>query len=85
MKVSAITCKKCGDTLFSRTRHDMRWCTCGDVAIDGGFDYVRLAFNGAPPEVFSLEVKQTKEQLGKDWSTRKDKYGLIKKKEVNVK
>ena len=44
MKVQAIVCPKCGDTLFSRARHDFRYCSCGEVAVDGGFDYVRIVY-----------------------------------------
>lgn len=36
-----IKCKKCGDILESKTRHDFRYCSCGSVAVDGGQDYMR--------------------------------------------
>ena len=26
----------CGDTIFSRTRHDFRSCYCGNLSVDGG-------------------------------------------------
>lgn len=31
-----IQCKKCGDIIESKTVHDMKWCKCGAVAVDGG-------------------------------------------------
>lgn len=34
-------CKKCGDIIFSRSRHDYRTCKCGAIAVDGGMDYAR--------------------------------------------
>ena len=40
MIVNAIQCPRCGDTIYSRTRHDYRSCSCGSVSIDGGFDYM---------------------------------------------
>ena len=43
MKLYGIKCNKCQDVVFSRSRHDMRFCHCGAVAIDGGphrFNYV---------------------------------------------
>lgn len=40
--ISAIKCKKCGDIIFSKHRHDMVWCKCNTVAIDGGQDYLRI-------------------------------------------
>ena len=36
-----ITCKSCGDTIFSAHRHDMVSCSCGEVAVDGGNHYLR--------------------------------------------
>jgi hypothetical protein len=36
-----IKCNKCGDTPFSRNRHDFRYCKCGAVAVDGGQEYLR--------------------------------------------
>lgn len=38
-----IRCKKCGDVIESKYRHDMVWCSCGAVAIDGGNDYVKIS------------------------------------------
>ena len=26
----------CGDTIFSRTRHDFKSCYCGNLSVDGG-------------------------------------------------
>ena len=36
-----IKCKKCGDIIQSKHRHDMVWCSCHSVAVDGGTDYFR--------------------------------------------
>ena len=82
MIVNAIQCHQCGDIIFSRARHDFRGCTCGTVAIDGGFDYTKTTYN---PEVvkdgvklFKLEIEQTKPQLWDDWNSGNNQYGLIK-------
>lgn len=32
-------CKRCGDIIESRHRHDFVWCSCGSLAVDGGLDY----------------------------------------------
>jgi hypothetical protein len=32
----AIYCKKCMDTIESRTEHDFKTCSCGSIGIDGG-------------------------------------------------
>jgi len=35
-KVMAMKCLLCGDTIFSRARHDYVMCSCGQCSIDGG-------------------------------------------------
>ena len=37
-----IRCLKCGDTIESTSRHDLVYCKCGSVAVDGGGDYLRI-------------------------------------------
>lgn len=37
-----IKCKKCGDIIESKSRHDMVWCKCRAIAIDGGNDYIKI-------------------------------------------
>ena len=38
---NVIRCKKCGDVIESKTRHDFKWCKCHSCAVDGGHDYLR--------------------------------------------
>ena len=38
-------CKKCGDLIWSTNVHDMVWCKCGAIAIDGGEDYCKVSGN----------------------------------------
>jgi len=42
-------CKKCGDIIESKYRHDFVTCTCGAISVDGGYDYLRRVGN---PEDF---------------------------------
>lgn len=37
-----LKCKNCGDIIQSTHRHDMVWCKCGLIAIDGGDDYTKI-------------------------------------------
>ena len=37
-------CRECGDVVESKHRHDMVWCKCGAIAVDGGLDYLRRAY-----------------------------------------
>lgn len=80
MKINAIQCDKCGDIVYSRARHDMRGCNCGEVAIDGGFDYNKICFRTSPPKRVEIEVNATKAELYNDWNNRIDDFGLIKSK-----
>lgn len=81
MKINAIKCKTCKDTIFSRARHDCRSCSCGEIYVDGGFDYTRVGFTEAPPDSLEIEIEQTKKELYNDWATKKDKFGIIKEAE----
>lgn len=40
-----IKCKKCGDIIGSTHVHDMIWCSCGAIAIDGGNYYCKITGN----------------------------------------
>ncbi len=39
--LNAIRCRKCNDIIQSKNRHDMVWCKCGQVAVDGGSWYLK--------------------------------------------
>ena len=79
MKINAIKCLGCGDTIFSRSRHDFRTCTCKNLSIDGGFDYSKVSFN---PEVgyehIDLDIDVEKKDLFNDYNYGLDNYGLIR-------
>jgi len=38
----ALQCLKCKDIIVSHFTHDLNWCKCGSVAIDGGREYTRV-------------------------------------------
>ncbi len=78
-KVSAIECPTCKDVIYSRARHDFHYCGCGEVAIDGGFEYVRISYKNVIPQTIHITVNASKDDLYDDWNFRKDKFGVIKK------
>ena len=43
--VNQVRCLKCGDTPFSAHVHDFKYCKCGNIAVDGGQDYLRRVGN----------------------------------------
>jgi hypothetical protein len=44
---NSVKCKRCGDEIESTWQHDFKWCSCGDVGVDGGKDYLRHLFRTA--------------------------------------
>lgn len=73
--VECATCNKCGETVYSRATHDMRWCKCGKTAIDGGREYVKLT--GSDYRIGKIEVLASEFELQQDWSKGTDKYGKV--------
>lgn len=53
-KQIGLYCSICDDIIFSNSRHDWVSCACGEIFIDGGFDYLRI---GAREE-FPLRVRR---------------------------
>ena len=49
-----IKCKKCGEIIESKHRHDFKFCKCGAVAVDGGKDYLRRLGNQEDYEELSI-------------------------------
>ena len=88
-KVKAIKCPKCKDTIYSVARHDCHHCSCGDVMVDGGFDYLRFGWQAGtkPPKPFELTINATKIALYNDWNLNlrtPRKFGLIKANKVKI-
>lgn len=38
---NAAECRVCADVIESTHRHDFVSCTCGEIFVDGGTDYIR--------------------------------------------
>ncbi len=58
MKIIAnkIKCKKCGEIIESKHRHDFKFCKCGAVAVDDGKDYLRrLGYDKDYEELSKIE------------------------------
>jgi len=41
IKRNAAQCLLCNDIIESKHRHDFVSCSCGNIAVDGGLDYIR--------------------------------------------
>jgi hypothetical protein len=55
-KVWAVECPKCHEVIWSRHRHDFRYCKCGAVYVDGGRDYLKRG-GDVHPKVLEIEVE----------------------------
>lgn len=77
-----ITCKKCGQSIYSATIHDFKTCKCGAVSVDGGQDYLRRV--GKREDILEQSIIMDKsdiEELLKQivWAkeTNRNDYGLL--------
>ena len=59
--ISVIECQKCKDKVWSRHRHDMRYCKCLAVAIDGGRSYTKISGDVADWKLMAMDLILTKE------------------------
>lgn len=41
---NAAKCLLCGDEIESKHRYDYQICSCGNLRVDGGTDYIRRGF-----------------------------------------
>lgn len=89
LKVSAIKCSNCGDTIYSRCQHDYNTCSCSKedcpdfgVSIDGGLYCVHFGWGNKQekPELIQIELDDgiSTRDLYDDWNKRINKHGKIK-------
>lgn len=38
---NSAKCLKCGDEIESTHVHDFKWCSCKNIAVDGGKEYIK--------------------------------------------
>lgn len=43
---NAVICNKCETMIFSKHRHDLVECPCGNIFVDGGQEYLRRGGKG---------------------------------------
>lgn len=65
-----IRCKRCNEVVQSMHRHDMKWCSCRLIGIDGGSDYTRICYgpdwksNGECYELIDSDLEEKKYTKG---------------------
>ena len=61
MEKIKIKCLKCGEIIESTYRHHFKECSCGNVFVDGGDDYLRFGIqNDRKSYVFIQDGKEIK-------------------------
>lgn len=54
---NAAECPKCHEIIESTHRHDFRSCSCGNISVDGGKEYIRRLWkNEMPIEMNEYEI-----------------------------
>jgi hypothetical protein len=93
MKLIAIQCDNCKDIVFSRARHDMQFCSCKRVAIDGGPHRANYAIDklkgvgsyikitGEKYRKITIDVNLEMQDLIEDYNTDPGELGIIKVEE----
>lgn len=71
IKTNKIQCKKCGDIIESKTRHDFVECSCGSVAVDGGKDYPKRSIPKGNPTDWYIDLSEYEEEEN-DRNTKRD-------------
>lgn len=54
---NAVRCKKCGDIIESKSRHDFQMCSCKSCYVDGGSTYFRVGGNFEDIEILREEIE----------------------------
>lgn len=76
--VKCVQCPSCADLIYSRAVHDYHHCSCGEVMVDGGFEYLRYGWKDKMPKVIKKFIRSNEKQLYEDWNKRINKFGTIK-------
>lgn len=69
-----ILCLLCDDLIQSKHGHDMQWCSCKEVAIDGGLNYQKItgeSYNYIDASIYSDDHLIIREYL--TWGVNYDK------------
>ena len=64
--VNKAQCKLCGDIIESKHVHDYVGCKCGEIAVDGGKDYLRRTA-GSLDNIIELSESAQEEREKYDW------------------
>ena len=84
IQCNKIKCKNCGDIIESKRIHDLVYCSCGSVAVDGGLEYLKRIGDEEKFEELSfvkklVKIDTTGFKVVKNALYKKDDNGLCPK------
>jgi hypothetical protein len=82
MAIIKIKCLKCGEIIESTYRHHFKECSCGNICVDGGKDYLRFGGNIKDKKSY-LFIKDGKEIKPEDMFIKNEQPVAPAKREVN--
>ncbi|WP_457920780.1 DUF7695 domain-containing protein [Paenibacillus gyeongsangnamensis] len=59
---NVIRCLSCNDTIESKSTHDYQKCSCGEVSVDGGKDYLKRTYPHGNPARWYEELSEWKSE-----------------------
>lgn len=67
---NAAVCHLCVEYIESKYGHDFKWCSCQNVAVDGGKNYIRRAFKDKGTytemnEYRNMTIEELKAKIGR--------------------
>ena len=51
-------CLKCGDIIESIDRHDYVQCSCGNISVDGGKDYLKRSYRDGMDTWIDMSISE---------------------------
>ena len=85
MKIEIYQCPECEQWIYSRARHDMKYCKCGQFGVDGGhysYDkekkdvWVGERFVKHLPKRKIVELEITETELYNGWNESEHEWGV---------
>lgn len=68
--VNKAQCLKCLDILESRFLYDYKRCSCGNLSVDGGLDYIKRGYHFGEEswkDLCEFEEEKPKVMIGQKW------------------
>lgn len=67
--INRVKCDICGDIICSKDIHDYKVCSCGNVSVDGGLDYLKRSAKSNDYYELSEKIKNNN-----DYTIVRNKY-----------